>query len=491
MTAIDSGKPEAGGTGEGSARIPPSRGARPLLCLAVVLVGASVWLVPPPGDVDPRAWHLLAIFVATIAGIITQPLPVSAVALIGLTVSVLTRTLSMQQAVSGFGNPVVWLVVAAFFIASGFIRTGLGSRIAYVIMAVLGRSSLGLGYSLVATDLVLAPAIPSNTARAGGVVFPILKSLGKTFGSEAESGTSRRISAFLTLTAYQGTVITSAMFLTAMVANPLAAELARGMNVEITWGTWALAAAVPGLLSLVSVPYLIYRFYPPEVRETPAAAAIARSALERMGPMSASEWIMLGVFILMLALWVFGSALRVDSTAVALAGVALLLVTGVLTWDDLLREREAWNTMIWFATLVMMAGSLNELGLVPWFSAAVGSAFAGMSWVPAFLGLGLTYFYSHYFFASNTAHISAMYAPFLGVALAVGTPPLLAALVLAFFSNLYASLTHYGTAPAPIFYGSGNVPLGVWWKLGALISVANILIWLGAGAVWWRLLGIW
>jgi len=245
MTAIDSGKPEAGGTGEGSARIPPSRGARPLTCLAVVLVGASVWLVPPPGDVDPRAWHLLAIFVATIAGIITQPLPVSAVALIGLTVSVLTRTLSMQQAVSGFGNPVVWLVVAAFFIASGFIRTGLGSRIAYVIMAVLGRSSLGLGYSLVATDLVLAPAIPSNTARAGGVVFPILKSLGKTFGSEAESGTSRRISAFLTLTAYQGTVITSAMFLTAMVANPLAAELARGMNIEISWRTWALAAAVP------------------------------------------------------------------------------------------------------------------------------------------------------------------------------------------------------------------------------------------------------
>ncbi|MBI4539360.1 MAG: anion permease [Gemmatimonadetes bacterium] len=464
---------------------------RLLPLLAAVLVGALIWKLPHPEAVEPRAWHLLAVFVATIVAIIARPLPVAAVALVGITVAVLSRTLSMAEALSGFGQSVVWLVVSAFFIASGFIRTGLGTRIAYHFMALLGKRSLGLSYGLVATDLVLAPAIPSNTARAGGVIFPILRSLGKTFGSEVEAGTARKISSFLTLTAYQGTVITSAMFLTAMAANPLAVQLAGRMNIQITWGLWALAAVVPGFLSLVAVPFLIYRLYPPEIRETPAAAAVARAELARMGPMKRSEWILAGVFILMLVLWIFGGALRVDSTAAAMAGVSILLLSGALTWDHLLAEREAWNTLVWFATLLMMAGFLNDFGLIPWFSDTVSRALSGMSWVPAFLGLSLTYFYAHYLFASNTAHVSAMYAPFLGVALAVGTPPLLAGLILAFFSNLYAGLTHYGTAPGPILYGSGNVPLGVWWGVGAAASVANIVIWLGVGGLWWKILGLW
>jgi DASS family divalent anion:Na+ symporter len=84
-----------------------------------------------------------------------------------------------------------------------------------------------------------------------------------------------------------------------------------------------------------------------------------------------------------------------------------------------------------------------------------------------------------------------MYAAFLSVAVAIGTPPLLAALVLGFASNLFSSLTHYGSGPAPVLFGSGHVDLGVWWKLGALASVINILIWLVAGGLWWKLLGLW
>jgi divalent anion:Na+ symporter, DASS family len=465
------------------------RGAKPLPLLAVAAVGLAIWFAPMPAGVNPRAWHLLAIFVATIVGFIAQPLPVSAVAVIGITVSVVTGTLTMAQALSGFGSPVAWLVVAAFFIASGFVQTGLGTRIAYLFMLALGRRSLGLAYSLIATDLVLAPGIPSNTARAGGVVFPILKSLGKAFDSEADAGTSRRISAFLTMSAFQGTVITSAMFMTAIAVNPLVAGMARGVGVEITWATWALAASVPGVISLLVVPYLIYKLYPPEITETPEAGAIAKEGLERIGPMKTSEWIMLGVFVLMLMLWSF-SALGVDATAAALVGVVLLIITGVLTWDDLLRERDAWNTMIWFATLLMMAGFLTEFGLMKWFNGTVGGMFAGRSWMTTLLGLALIYFYTHYFFAGNSSHAGAMYVPFLSLAIAVGAPPLLAALVLGYFSSLFASLTHYGTAPAPIFFGSGNVPLRVWWALGALISVVNIAIWLGVGGVWWNVLGI-
>lgn len=461
----------------------------PLLVTAGV--GVLIWFLPPPRGVTDQAWHLLAIFAATITGIITRPLPMGAVALVGIVLTVLLGVLSIDEALSGFSNSTIWLIVIAFLIARGFIKTGLSTRIGYGFVALLGHKTLGLGYGLIATDLVLAPAIPSNTARAGGVVFPIFRSLARAYDSDPEEGTSRRIGAFLAKTAFQGTLITSAMFLTAMAANPLAAQLAADLGVVITWTDWALAAAVPGLTSLVVVPLLLYLLYPPEIRETPRAASLAQEKLKALGPVRVGEGIMLTAFILLLVLWIFGPSLEIHSTTAALVGLSLLLLSGVLTWKDVCREHEAWNTLVWFSALVMMANYLNELGFIPWFSGVVGGSMQGLHWIPAFLGLSLAYFYSHYLFASNTAHVSSMYAPFLAVALAVGTPPLLAALTLGFFSNLFSGTTHYGTGPAPIFFGASYVELGDWWKLGALLSVVNILIWLLVGGLWWKFLGLW
>jgi DASS family divalent anion:Na+ symporter len=465
---------------------------RSALPYAIPLVAAVVlWFVPPPEGVEPAAMHLLAIFVATILGLILKPLPMGAVAFIGICVTAATGTLGVAESLSGFGDSVIWLIVLAFFISRGFIKTGLGARIAYMFMAIIGRRTLGLGYGLVATDLVLAPAIPSNTARAGGVVFPILRSVAEAYESSPEDGTSRRVGAFLTTAAFQGTVITSAMFLTAMAANPLAAQLAGDLGVEITWTRWAVAALVPGLLSLIVVPYLLYTIYPPEIKETPEASDLAKAELRSMGPVSRSEWMMFATFLLLLTLWIFGSQFSVHSTTTAMIGLAVLLITRVLTWGDVLAEREAWNTLIWFSALLMMASHLTQLGLIGWFGETVGGVFGRFGWQPAFLGLSLVYFYSHYFYASCTAHVSSMYAAFLGVALAIGTPPLLGALVLAFFSNLFSSTTHYGTGPAPVFFGSGYVDVVDWWRLGAIVSVVNIAVWMVVGGAWWKVLGYW
>ncbi|MBI4885669.1 MAG: DASS family sodium-coupled anion symporter [Acidobacteria bacterium] len=456
----------------------------------VTLIGLLIWAAPAPDAVDPRAWRLLAIFVATVAGIIIKPLPIGAMALVGLAAALATRTLTIAEALSGFANATVWLVVSAFFLAAGFIKTGLGARIAYALVTRFGRSTLGLGYSLVGADLVLAPLIPSNTARAGGIVFPILQSLARvTAGSESTG--HRRTRAFLTLAAYNGTVVTSAMFVTAMVANPLVVQMASEQGVAMTWRLWALAALLPGAASLVVVPIVIYAMCARGVTPDGDAPGAAREALARLGPLTRGEQVMAAVSIALLAAWILGPAIGVDTTAAAVVAIAALLVTGVLSWDDLASDREAWNTFVWFAALGTMAAYLGEFGLTGWFTGEVRSMVGGVGWVPGFLGLVLIYFYTHYFFASNTAHVSAMYAPFLAVALALGTPPLLAALGLGFSSSLFAGLTHYGTGPAPILSGSGHVPLGTWWKVGLIVSVANIAIWLVVGAIWWRIIGLW
>jgi len=461
---------------------------RPLLI--VVGIGALLWFIPPPQGVKPEAWQLLAIFVATVAGFIAKPLPMGAVAVIGIVMTTLTGTLKIGEALSGFGNNVIWLIGAAFFISRAVIKTGLGARIAYLLMRLLGKKTLGLAYGLGIADLVLAPAMPSNTAREGGIIMPLIRSVAEVYDSTPTKGTERKIGSFLMMTAFQINIITSAMFMTAMASNPLAAELAGKAGVNISWGSWFLAAVVPGLISLILLPLIVYKLYGPEIKQTPEARELAEGKLREMGKMAAGEWITAGVIILLLGLWIFGQAWSIDATSAAFVGLAGLLLTGVLTWEDMLNEKGAWDTIVWFAALVMMATQLNSLGFIPWFGETMAGQVSHLEWATAFLLLALVYFYSHYLFASQTAHISAMYAPFLAIALTVGTPPVLAALVLAYFSNLFSSLTHYANGPAPVVFGTGYVSMGVWWGMGALISVVNIIIWVGAGSVWWKLIGL-
>ena len=208
--------------------------------LVVVIIGLIIWFSPIPVGVKQEAWHLLAIFVATIVGLILTPLPMGAVVIIGVMMAGLTETVKIGAVLSGFANGTVWLIVVAFLIARGFIKTGLGSRISYYFIRAFGRKTLGLSYAIAVSDLIIAPATPSNTARAGGVIFPILRSLSATFGSEP-GDTARKIGAFLIKTEFQVVILTSAMFMTAMAPNVLMVELAKKTaNVSLSWecGPW-------------------------------------------------------------------------------------------------------------------------------------------------------------------------------------------------------------------------------------------------------------
>jgi divalent anion:Na+ symporter, DASS family len=457
----------------------------------VIFVGLVIAMIPPPAGVTPQGWRLLAIFAATIAGSIFQPVPGAAVVLLGVSAAAFTGALPVAEALGGYANPIVWMVLAAFFISRGMVNTGLGRRVAFLFIRTLGNRSLGLGYALVCTDMLLAMVIPSNGARAGGVLFPITKSLAEAYDSRP-GPTAARLGAFLMCLVYQCEVIICAMFLTGQASNVLIAKFAQEITGQtISYSQWALAAIVPGIVSLLVVPQLIYRVFPPEIKHTPAAASFARGELKRMGAMSGGEKLMLLTFLLVASLWMTSSLHGLHYAVVALLGICVLLLSGVLQWDDVLGEKGAWDVFIWYGGLVRMAEGLGEAGLTRQFAESAASFTAGWSWAPAMAVLLFVYFYAHYGFASITAHVSAMYTPFLVVILAAGAPPYLALFSLAVFSNLNASLTHYGTTPAPIYFGAGYVTQQTWWRLGLLASLANIPIWVIVGFAWWKILGLW
>lgn len=457
----------------------------------VLLAGLTVFLTPVPTGITKQSWHLLAIFVSTIVGLIVKPVPGGAIVLLGVAALALTGTMPVEAALRGYGDPIVWLVLAAFFMSRGMIKTGLGRRIAFLFIRTIGRRSLGLGYALVSTDMLLAMVIPSNGARAGGIIFPVAKSLSEAYDSRPGE-TAGRLGAFLMTLIYQCDVIVGAMFLTGQASNVLIARFAQQVTgIQLTYAGWALAAVVPGLVSLVMVPLVLYRIFPPEIKYTPAAAEFAAEELKQFGRMKSREKLMLLVFALVAGLWMTSALHGINYAAVALLGICVLLLSGVLNWQDVISEHGAWDVFIWYGGLVRMAEALGETGITKRFAETAASFTLGWRWWAALAVLLLVYFYAHYGFASITAHATAMYTPFLVVILAAGAPPYLAVLSLAYFSNLDASLTHFGTTPGPIYFGAGYVKQKTWWKLGLITSFITITIWVIFGFTWWKVLKLW
>ncbi|MEY4167513.1 MAG: hypothetical protein RIR52_1337 [Acidobacteriota bacterium] len=484
---------------------------RTIKWLVVILFGVGIYLCPTPEGITDASWRLLAIFMATIVGSILRPVSGGAMVLLGVGAVAITRampvsealartavdakaleTLRLKSALAGYADPVVWLVLAAFFMSHGMIRTGLGRRVALLFIRGFGQRSLGLGYALVGTDMLLATVIPSNGARCGGITFPIARSLAEEYDSRP-GPTAARLGAFLMVFVYQCEVIICATFLTGQAGNLVIQRLARQQTgIDLNYSTWMIGGIVPGVVTLVITGFILYRLFRPEVTETPGATEFARRELTKMGSITSGERLMLLVFSLTGLLWATTGRLHsIDYSVVALVGICLLLVFNVVNWRDLMAEQAAWDVFIWYGGMVRMAEALGETGLTQRFAVFASGMTSGWSWWAALAGLLLVYFFAHYAFASITAHALAMYLPFLIVILAAGAPPFLSVALLAYFSNLAASLTHYGTTPGPIYFGAGYVSQPTWWRLGLIAALANILIWVTVGLVWWKLLGWW
>jgi DASS family divalent anion:Na+ symporter len=458
----------------------------------ILLVGLGIYyLLPRPETVTPQGWKILAIFVCTVLALMLRPIPSGAAVLTGVVVTILTRAFTPAQALAGYGNQTVWLVISAFLFSRAVINSGLARRLAYWLIRSIGHTSLGLGYSLVATDCIMATVIPGNSSRIGGVLMPISRTLAATYGS-SPGPTSKKLGSYLLLTVYQGDMLACAMYLTGQASNPIAAGLAlTTFGIAMNWSTWLMVTIVPAIVTFAMIPWVVYRFNTPEIRHTPEARDLAQRELTALGPMSPAEKRVVAVLLTVCVLWATAAFHGLATVTVGLMGVLALLATRTLLWGEIIREHTAWDVFLWYGGIIRMGEALAEFKVTDAFAAAASGWFGGWTWPVLFLAIALLYFYVHYFFASVTTHIVSMFIPFATVLVAAGAPVGLAVWGLVILANLAACLTHYGTVPGPILYGQGYVATGRWWKVGAIMSVGHFLVWGTVGLAWWKVLGLW
>ncbi|KES11109.1 Di- and tricarboxylate transporter [Snodgrassella alvi SCGC AB-598-O02] len=463
----------------------------------LVLIPLIIFLIPPPEGLPLLAWRLFGLYLTAIVGLVLKPYSEPVILLASVAASAVTigntavpkeQAIKMGQVLSGYQSGTTWLVFAAFTLSAAFVTTGLGKRIAYYLIGKMGSTTLGLGYVTVFLDLLIAPATPSNTARAGGIVFPIINSVASALGSEP--GTSpRKAGHYLMINIYMVTKTTSYMFLTAMAPNALALSMmAPILKIDLSWGQWALAAAVPGLLCLVLTPLIIYFCYPPELKKV-NNKEISTKGLQELGPMKQSEKMLAVLFLMALGGWVFSKQLHIDASTVALCVMAAALVINVVSWDDVLKNKGGWNTLIWYGGIIGLSSTLTKAGFFAWLADTLQANLNfGDHNTLALLAILFLSVAIRYLFASGGAYVAAMVPVFATVGAVAGANPMLLALGL-LFSNAYGgAMTHYGGAAAPIIFGAGYNDTKSWWIVGAIIGFGSLIVHCTVGIAWWELL---
>ena len=453
--------------------------------ILVSLIGIFPLIIDLKTNLNQEALKLLFIFIATIFSLILKPLPSGVSALVSIASLNLLGILTTKEIFTGFSQPVVWLVIFSLGIAISIAQSGLGRRIAFMFIKAFGRSPMGLAYSLAITDVVLAPGMPSVTGRSAGIIMPIIQGVAK-IAQNSNPG----LSSYLILCSYHTTVVTSSMFLTAMAANPLIQEIASNFDVQISWSLWALGGLLPGLISIVFIPMIMMLMNPPQVKSMEGVYLAVQGQLDSLGQWTRKEIFVACTLFTLIVLWMFGDRVNINPVLTSMLGIILLVVSGALNWEDFLASKEMWNVFIWFSVIVLLASKLADFGIVDWISNHTISQISGLNWKAGLLCLLGVYFYSHYFFASSTAHVASMYLPFLAMGIKLGVPKLVCALSLGYASSLMGCLTHFGLSPGPILFGLGYVTAKKWWQIGLVMSLVHILIWLIIAPFWWSVLEI-
>lgn len=532
-----------------------------------VCAGAVFFFLEPWSGLSVSAMRLMGIFLSLILALLITDLNISIVASIALVVGSLSQSFacigpngeiyeckncesykkscspfgeSFEAGLQGFSHEVIWLVFCAFHIGKAVEKTLLGKRISLVLLKFLGRSILGLGYGILLAEVIIAPFVPSNTARGGGIMLPIVQSVVaklKSVDGLSNSGS------FLILLGAHSNLLSSSLFYSGMAANPTVPFKAKEiLDIDFTYLDWLMGSIVPGAFAGAILPILLYKLcqedsisasgahysrlndhdhddtivsegkgeeevaidlfddinnmstYSTEPGDKLAAIRSQLSLeLQVMGSISTSERKLVGVLIVTLLMWLLSSWTRLDTTLVAFCAVIVMLSVKIITWNDVLENVKAWDTVFWLGILIMFSNQLTLLGIGSFLGNKVSSLIisSGVSPTISALLLALVYFYSMLIFSSLTGHIVAFSGPLMKASLAIGISPRLIVALIAYFSTLCGCLTNFSSGPIVIYFSQNLVSRSRWMRVGFIVSIMYVSLYFTIGLLYWKLIGWW
>ncbi len=472
-----------------------------LVCIPFVFA----WVLPVPNGLSEAAWVMFGIYISAILGLVFKPIPNSMVLITAVAGTALFMGPYMggakeatKLALSGYASATTWIIVAAFALSIAFTKTGLGKRIAYILIRIFGKTTLRLGYVTGFLDFIISPATPSNTARAGGIVFPIINSTAQSIGNKLQTP-ENRAGAYLACNTYMCTKITSFMFAIAMASNMLIIDYSNSiLGTNINWGNWAVAMILPGLVCLIVMPLLVYFFITPDVKQI-NNKVIAKQGLEELGDMKTSEKWLIVIFVLALLGWsmpsvfsaLFDIKLDINATAVAIGAMSLTVLLGVLKFEDIADSKECIGTLFWFGGVISLSSILNKLGFFKWFGSFIEANLSlGESPMLALILIGFVSIIVRYLFASATVYVTTLMPIFFLLGKSAGADPYFLAFILISTNAYGGAVTHYGGPAAPIIFGGGYNTVKEWWITGFAAAMVAYIICLAVGIPLWSALSL-
>lgn len=458
--------------------------------LPVAFIAAIFWVIPSPGELNVNTWHMVGIYLAMLYGLVFRPYTDSVMMLI--IAGFASLFIDSKVLFAGFGHPLVWFIISAFIICRAFVITGLGKRIAYLLLRKYGSNTLTLGYMMLFTDAILAPATGSNMSRSGGITYPIFRNIAESLGSSPENN-PRKIGAYLTMLMYIISMGTSSLFMTGMATNSIIVSLANEiLGIQLEWIQWLKASIVPAGLVLLGAPFILYKLYAPELKKIDNVKQIAEDGLKSLGAIKREEKLLIVFFVIGVLGWMTGSITGIKYVSVGLAFLGALLLFKVLTWDDVVGEKAAWQTFVWYGAFYGVATALSKGGFYMYLVDVIQGYIdlSGYSQFTSLLVLVLFSLSVRYFFVSNSAFVVSFYPVLFTLGMTTSAEPLYIALSLAFSAGYGALLTHYGNGAGVITFSSGYVPQKTFWTLGTIFVVINLIAYVFIGIPYWNLIGM-
>lgn len=461
--------------------------------LFVAAIPIIVWNIPAPEGLKKETWDIVAIYLGLLAGLIIKPFkePIITLIIVGIALMFMDSSILLH----GYSDKMTWFLVVVTIVCTAFVKTGLGKRMAYNLLLRSGDSTLGLGYLMMLSDLILSPATGSNASRTT-IIYPIFRNIAEGAGSKPDDG-PRKLGAYLTVLTYVVSQGTAALFLTGMATNAITVSLASSMlGVNLTWGMWFMASVVPAGLFLLVAPFIVYKIYKPELTHLSDIKPQIKKDLEALGTMTRNEKVLVVLFILAILGWMFGAKLTFINLSMQVVGfvfLALVLIAGILDWDDVIGSKGAWNVFVWYGAFYGIAASLADAGFYTWLADKLG-ALLNLSQVNGLLVTIVLLLLSlavRYFFVSNSAFVASFYPVLFAIVLTTKADPMVVTLLLAFFASYGALLTHYGNGAGLIAFASGFISQKDFWRVGTIMVGVALVIFLVIGLPYWKVIGLW